>query len=118
MSVSGEDATLPEVIARKVIVTTHAVEQAQVRFRNKRIHRGNIRDDVIDAIASGREGVRLPAPIRFRMNPKRNRRAEDTRYVWTADLSRVYIVKRKRDTRNGHTPCVMVITSVLGLNGA
>lgn len=105
-------ATIRDV-PRRVIVTKHALHRARNRYNLPHLTPTFIRDDVEQAVAAGREGLRPPREISEYGGGLRARR-EKIRYAWTEDLARCYTVKRIRDERNGHEPALIVLTAIQG----
>ncbi len=99
------------MIDRRVIVTYHAVERARYRYGDNAIRPSDVRADVEAAILAGREGVRAPRALQA--ESKRSRR-DGCRFAWTEDQRRCYLVKRIRDTRNGHVQALLVVTAIQG----
>jgi hypothetical protein len=100
-------------VERSVIVTWHAVKRARSRYGDAAIHPGTVRADVVAAVEAGREGVKMPRELAA-YRSKRARHS-GTRYCWTADLGRVYVVKRIRDSRRDYGHALIVLTAVAGL---
>ncbi len=97
---------------RRIIVTHHAVERARDRYKSRAIRPSDVRADVAAAVAEGREGVRPPKQLEGAET--RRGRLQNTRYCWTADFARCFLVKRVRDPRNGYEPVLVVVTAVQG----
>jgi hypothetical protein len=99
---------------RPVEVTHHAVDQFRERFPEEMASGSYLRllvaQEVNEALDSGRYSTRQPSwavSSRNRVRGRRNGNERDRtmRFVWTADLKRMYLVDK-------HGGLVRVITSI------
>lgn len=95
---------MTETAVRKIVVSSHAMVRARERF-SPDMRTPDIRCDVREALDAGREGVRPPV----RLALSRSARRHDLRFVWTEDLGRFYLVKRRRERVSG-APILVVVT--------